>query len=506
MRPAARRATPCPRAAPSADARALLACAGYLLEHKGDPSRALKHVPRLLRVNKPADVDRMTTYEHLRRVGLERWACEFEYQGYEMAAGLKGLGLDVVKGWSLELRLDDASARRLELLLSEDKALMEDYQLADLATVKDMFMGTFGVSADGADGADASARSRAASLVVSVPPSPRATPQASSEGMKRGAIDSAEASYISQLADELCARVQRDGKGAASRWQLRRHLSRFGDDAQLCVGTAHMLVAPRALGAETLLDDAPTFALLRRACLEEHAHALEDGGFGCVRELTGRLTETVLKDELGIKGAAQASLLAIVGTDGGLPHVRRRCTLADRRRVREAFMRAFTPPGRAVEAQTSDLATKLAATLSDEAGEGLVSIAQLEAHLSRHKATGGEACVSAARAELLDAPRPERPPAAEPEAPTEWVHGWLTQAGLGELSSKFIDAKLCERTDLLAEPALQLSDLKEIGIDKPGDQRRMLALLKELRAGSKGGLSSIANGTAISPIKMPQWN
>merc|ERR1719240_1236236 len=118
----------------------MAALQGYLLEHKADPRGALAHVPRLLRASKPLHVDNMPVYEHLRRVGLEGWASLFEFHGFHLKADLRGLTIDAVKQWSGFLRIDAIACTRMELLLSENDALMAEYQLIDMATAKDLFL------------------------------------------------------------------------------------------------------------------------------------------------------------------------------------------------------------------------------------------------------------------------------------------------------------------------------------------------------------------------------
>ena len=117
---------------------------GFLLEHKGQPSAALSQVPRLLRTSRPQDVDRMSVYSHLKRVGLEAWAPTLAHFGFRFKADLAGLTLEEVRKWSGALRLDRAACSRMKVLLEGESKLVADYQLADMATVKDMFIATFG--------------------------------------------------------------------------------------------------------------------------------------------------------------------------------------------------------------------------------------------------------------------------------------------------------------------------------------------------------------------------
>ena len=73
---------------------------------------------------------------------------------------------------------------------------------------------------------------------------------------------------------------------------------------------------------------------------------------------------------------------------------------------------------------------------------------------------------------------------------TDWIHKALLveDKSLARYSRKFIDANLTSRDAVLAEPPLEASDLENLGINKLGDQRRILRMLQRLRDGGDDGI------------------
>lgn len=451
---------------------------GYLLEHKTDPAGALANVPRLLRVTRPVVVDRTSIYEHLRRVGLEQWATTFEHHGVTLVSELGGLKLDDAKKWSHALRVDQLSARRMAQLVDGDAALMHAYRIADLATVKEMFLQTFahpapalgaGAAGHGTTGAPTGSHApgRHGSADVSAPPYSRSP----FEGIRRAA----ESSQLSQLSEALCSAVQREGRSAVSVWQLSRHLRLYEHDAALCVARAHVLVAERPVGkgaSAPLLDEMSTYDWLRRAGLEEHADAFDDAGYASATSMYS-LGADVLKERIGLRDRALAELSALLGADEGRPDLLVRLVPPDWRRLRGAFAARYTADA---------LADGFADALSDADGRGKISLAQLDAFLAAHAHEPAAACATAVVAELLMHVRPERARAPEAAEPTEWVYTWLKRAGLEGIAACFIEHKLCTRERLLSDPPLQLADLAAIGVSTAGEQRAVLALLRQLAA------------------------
>jgi hypothetical protein len=475
---------------------------GYLLEHKADPAGALANVPKLLRVARPLIIDRTTIYEHLRRVGLEVWASTFEHHGVTLVSELGGVTLELAKKWSAALRCDQVSARRMELLLSRNEQLLKaEYRLTDLVTAKELFLQTF-AQAGPATLLGSPAKPASASRGPSADGSPPFYLQRSaSEGIRR-AVDESE---LSRLCEAFCAAVQREGKGAASVWQLSRHLRLYEHSPQLCVERAPALVDERPAAHAVLLDAMPVYELLRRAGLEAHAASFEDAGYGRA-EMAYGLSESVLKEKVGLDGQVLSTLVALLGADEGKPDILVRLVPPDWRRRRR---RALAAPRREacgeVVAQPAllRLAETFADSLADAQGCGRISLAQLCNFLATHADEGADKCAALAIAELLEHVRAPRPPPAEATEPSEWVFGWLKAAGLARLADHFLEHNLSDREALLAEPRLQQGELNTIGVTKAGDQRKVLALIAKLRDGD----GAAANGIKPPPsgLKLP-WS
>jgi hypothetical protein len=245
---------------------------GYLLEYKGNgggADAAVQNVPRLLRMYKPQSVDRQTVYEHLHRVGLDLWAPMFEARGYRFKADLRKVSLDTVRKWSLLLRCDEVASGRMGELLGNDEGLAADYERADLATVKDLFMATYLPLSETRNRDD------------DTPERSLSTSTASFEGLSRFLDEPADVLELSQLGDELCFAVQRDGKAAVSIWLLRRHLYIHIGRPRAAVAAAKSLLSAldRCPEQERTLDDLSTTAWLRRSCLEHLAPKFIAGGY-----------------------------------------------------------------------------------------------------------------------------------------------------------------------------------------------------------------------------------
>lgn len=135
-------------------------------------------------------------------------------------------------------------------------------------------------------------------------------------------------------------------------------------------------------------------------------------------------------------------------------------------------------------AELAEIAQRFADLLSDQRGQGLISLAQLKTHLEKHKLGGGPreagACLVAATNDLINHVRAAEVVQPPPAPPTEWVHGWLKTHGLEEHSANFIDAKICTKADVSAAPKFTESDLNDLGIKPLGDNRRLVRLIAGL--------------------------
>jgi len=234
------------------------------------------------------------------------------------------------------------------------------------------------------------------------------------------------------------------------------------------------------LGADGLVvDELSTYDWLRRVGLETHAAALEDEGYAQARSLH-QLDESKMK-EIGVKDKHELAVLkALVTADAEQPRVLLSFTAPDRARIRRDFILAFANDVGRVSEELSTLAEGFATDVCDRAGAGRISLSMLERHLAKWKDAGATACREAAPRELIDHMRPPRSPPPEVKEPSEWIYGWLKEHGLKQHADAFVGQQLNTREDLKMEPRLTLDDLKEIGVSKAGEQRKLMALIKKL--------------------------
>lgn len=432
---------------------------GHLLECKRSAQEAIDQIPKLLQNAKPVRLDRMTVFEHLRRVGLEQFAHLFEYYGYGYKQQLKGLTIDTVLKWSITLALDKVCLQRLTLLLSgEDDTLLSEYQLADVSTMKEMFLMAYSTGDDELGG----------TALVRAPSDDVQLKRATSFGMQRAqpVVKNEEV-----LARQLCEKLSINGKGAVSVWQLAWHFDLFPGDPQGAVDECNYMMEPHVPGSGPG-PSISTFDFLRRCNLEEHADAFEEEGHLEAKDLQN-LSEDDLK-KLGVKGKGLARMQAVLSASDTLPAECFGFLCPSRPRLVREFRLRY-PDALPWEA------TRFAKLLSDTTGCGLVSLHQVHAHFERH--ADAAAAVNSAVKEMIEVVRvkPEVPP--PPPEPTEWIYTWLKAEGLEEYAEKFIEQHMLDKAEFVAMPRLTMEQLETvIGIDTLGHRRKIHRMIEGLTA------------------------
>lgn len=89
-------------------------------------------------------------YEHLKRVGLERYAPVLEFHGITTDQDLTALKLDDVMKFSVELQFDSAAQRAFTQLLDSDNKhfMAESYTLAEVALIRETFLAAYADTSD----------------------------------------------------------------------------------------------------------------------------------------------------------------------------------------------------------------------------------------------------------------------------------------------------------------------------------------------------------------------
>jgi len=256
-----------------------------------------------------------------------------------------------------------------------------------------------------------------------------------------------------------------------------------------------------------LCEEMTTWEFFKRAGFsnETFAHRLEEEGYVLARSLQG-LDEAKFKDVgigCGPEEPKLRRILKLVGAKDEHAADVRGMALASETIVRNEFLRAFPNASR-------EQARAFSYSLyNHRSGLGRVSTIQLRAYLdsltssplsskgddeseSKDESKGGDEQASpetamAGISSMLEPEKKAPAPRPTPAEPTHWVYLWCKRVGVEDVASNFADNEMTSREDVFAEPALTRNDLKAIGINKLGMQRRVLRLIEIERGLSHDG-------------------
>jgi hypothetical protein len=128
----------------------MAALQGHFVRDTQTALECVARIPELLQVTKPTLVETRGIYEHLHRIGLEKYASIFEDNGILSATDLVGKSLADVSLMAVELQFNPRECSLLEKLIKEDSEFMANtYGFALLATVREMFLATYPTSYEG---------------------------------------------------------------------------------------------------------------------------------------------------------------------------------------------------------------------------------------------------------------------------------------------------------------------------------------------------------------------
>jgi len=133
------------------------------------------------------------------------------------------------------------------------------------------------------------------------------------------------------------------------------------------------------------------------------------------------------------------------------------------------------------ESALQDLAYKYSLLVTDVFGRALVSLFEIEKHLSIH-ATDPMAAISTAVDELLHVPMPSPPPRKPtPPPPSDWVYIWLKEMSLEQYADEFIGQGISTLDDLVTGEELTDDILEnKLGVKKLGHRWKIRKSQKKL--------------------------
>jgi len=212
---------------------------------------------------------------------------------------------------------------------------------------------------------------------------------------------------------------------------------------------------------------------LLRCGLEQYTFAMEEAGYTLAKHFQG-FSKSDFKEKCEIKDEAHLLIMeTLVKNDGKRGDVLQGFLKPTRPRIVWEFLLAY--PAAPVQ-----LAASFAVELSDRQGRGLVSLTQLLRHFQRHPKV--EEAVGALKEELLEAaerlvvPEPE----PDPPEPTDWVVGWLKDAGMERYVQAFVDEDMKTREDLTRFTISEEQLETVLGVKQMGHRRLLLEKITKL--------------------------
>lgn len=476
---------------------------GHLLEYRTSAEAAVDAVPTLLRQTKPQQVKRMTVYEHLRRVGLERLTPLLEMHGYKYKSELVGLEASTVREWDTELQYDFLQFDRLKRLLSEETRIMEqDYPLASISTIRDAFIRAYPVTHMTWSEDAAAPESKSGSSDPGAPPrllrqtsfeqhrsrSETLDPELPLSSPMRRRAQSIEAA-LDTMAKRFVEKLSRDGRGNVSLWQLRRLLTQNAapENAEKNAGA---LSQPRSDESRTVRH-MTSFEWLKRACCLSSYHNIKKA-FPLARDLRQLKSVDKVKMRFMISKRRATELLLLLQNKPEHRNLTCGLLLPDRSTVRRMFRLRWP------DCSTSQL-DAFSYGVTDAHGRGLCSRLQLQNYLKDKKTP--QQAVEDMAAGLIEVPEPPLPKEKPAQRDSTWIYKMLKakDSELTSCAAKFSDAGLRSRDDILSEPQLTMKQLEEaVGIKSLGHRRRLLWIFKRISAGEPDGVIKVDDPVCTS--------
>lgn len=459
---------------------------GHLVENRDSAQNALNRIPKLLQATKPQPIERMTVYDHLRRVGLEHYACYFEYHGYQYRDEVAGITIKTVRNWITELAYEPFVASRMERLLKNDKDLLKkQYILAELSTIREAFIATFSYDYQSQHGEAPPLIRRQSSherlgLVKSRADSNgdvTLLEDAKQPPLKRQSDSPTRysAKQIERMSKQLCERLSRNGKGIVSVYQLEWLLKIF-PHPQRALDNAHILTKPRKKGSGTP-PWMTAFQWLKRANMANFASLFETRG----KKLARDLIKTKPAELQQYQGINKPLFTVLAGNMPENSNVTIGMSCPDRKRVMNMFRVAYPEA-------TRDTIFAFSKSVTCEFGRGLVSGIQLTAYFAKYK-SDEKAAVANATKELVDIPKAPVPKCPPVPPPTDWVYKWLKTFKMEQVAMNFIVQGLRHREDIVVKPILEDEELKtNLGVSKLGWRREIIRRIQCLLDGEDDGV------------------
>ena len=487
---------------------------GYFLKSPHSAASCLERVNELLHPS--VEAVGLTIYEHLHRLGLERYAATLEFCGITTTDELSSSKMEDILPHSAELKYDPEARKLLKTLSSDAEAsskssLRESYALAEVAAIRDLFMASY-----------SSSIIHSRSSLSSIEDSGESTgvdQKEDNESVDTLVLHShrSDEDPLSSLSKDFTAALTKDGKGVISMHNLKRLIRMHPDRPVDCIKAIPSFTQKRSL-EDRRRGKMDLYRFLKRATLRNEVFNFRREGIINLQDLLlmkssdCKLLELIKKladtFKLGKgKAAILAEVLNTVSSDSGnlinfalhpMPSIMDAfilfyCTQElpsgdDINKTCTTDVRSGPMPS-SVSQRIEDLAYRFAILCSDSKGNGLVSLLEVDEYLGGYVADP-DGAVRNAMVELVNPPFPKEliPTSSVSESSAvgarEWVDDWLAsalpQTDLSSYADRFKEQGFHCKADFEI-PLLTVKDLEEhMGVGSFAHQRKIVAMHDKL--------------------------
>ena len=424
-----------------ADELSMATLQGHFVSESQTANEAIARIPELLKLSKVVIKSPKTIYEHLHRVGIEKYASLFEMNGILTDNDLKTHTIETLTKFSIELEYDFWALTILKkLIASEESFLVNEYSLAVNSTKRDMFSMIFPSSKD--------------------------------------------------LVDEFCSALSVAGKSIISIYNLMRLLNSYKDHPIECIKAAKSYAKLYLKPYNVIYRDIDLYEFLKRAGLGSKLYNFMNNNIENVEDLLaeGKCDNANIKtvtNNLKTKfqlNVDEAMILAeiitkVVTAKSALV----KFSLPTISQISDYFIKFYRSHKN--NEKIDEYAFLYAMnTIIGDCDKPVVSLLEVAAHLSKYVGDPSQA-VATVKNELISISKPEKVEVAVVAVKVEWdLVTWLKEGGeeLIPYMECFVQEGLSTRDNLLVGEVLSDVELVKMGITKIGHQRKIKKLHKEL--------------------------
>jgi len=300
---------------------------GYFLKCSSSAKDCARNTSELLHASRPTPPAIKSVYEHLRRVGLERYAPMLEFHGVSTERDLSCMKIEDIEELSLELQFDPAAKQMFSKLLdSENKVFAsESYALAEVTHIRESFLAAYvdasneeliktvctpllrhhsfnSYDEEGGEEEEEEEEEEERDIAAGERrDSSRRNSGSTAESSETNhlsvgsldLIDSADLSEqrLRELSKAFCAALSVGGKGIISHYKLRRLLDAHPRRPVQCIKAAKAYTAPRS-AASKIVKHLDLYTFLKRVGLADKVYNLIDAEVESLADLLSN-TESI---------------------------------------------------------------------------------------------------------------------------------------------------------------------------------------------------------------------